>query len=160
MKSKISILLLLFSLISLSYGQYKSQLVNGTPANPLPSEAEESGITFLDPERFSMNHSFGLSMASMGGMSFGYGVYSNRMRYLLSDKLSLQANLDFVQPTFSSLPGSVNAFNGQTFYQAKLEYKPSENSRFELIFNNYPLYRYRQSNSFYPYLNAGQWLQD
>ena len=160
MKSTVSISLILLGLISISSGQYKSQIVNGTPIKPHPSDSEESELSFLNPERFSMNHSFGYSMSSIGGMSFGYGVYSNQMHYLLSDKLSVSANLAFVQPTFSSLPGGLNSFNGQTFYQAKLQYRPSENSRFELIFDNYPITRYRYSNSFYPYLNAGRWLRD
>ena len=159
-KLTVSIFLLLFTLTSISFGQYKSQIVNGTPVKPTPSDSEESELSLLNPERFSMNHSFGYSMSSMGGMSFGYGVYSNQMHYLLTDKLSLSANLAFVQPTFSSLPGGVNSFNGQTFYQAKLQYQPSENSRFELILDNYPTTRYRYSNSYYPYLNAGRWLRD
>ncbi|MFQ6606999.1 MAG: hypothetical protein ACE5EE_00525 [Fidelibacterota bacterium] len=146
--------------LTFSSGQYKSHLVNGSPIKPLPSETEESTLSFLNPERFSMNHSFGFTMASRGGMSYSYGIYTNQMQYLLTDHLTLQTNLSFVQPTFSSLSGKINAFNGQTFLQAKLKYQPTENSRLELSFDNYPIYRYRYYNTMHPYLNAGPWFQD
>ncbi|MFQ6675993.1 MAG: hypothetical protein ACE5LH_06565 [Fidelibacterota bacterium] len=137
-------------LVSAATAQFKSQDPGKAPQLPLTTGNQSSILSLMDPERFSMSHGFSFSMAASGNQAFSYGVYSNRLRYLISDNWALLARLDLVQPTYSTLPFASSAFTGNIYYGARLLYRPSENLQFTIGVDTYPrLYRY---GSFYaPY---------
>lgn len=144
--SQLSILVISISLLVPVFAQFKSQLKEKNLGRP-----QESTVSIEEMERFSMNQGFSLSMASTGGQSFSYGIYSNKLRYLISDKWSLHTRFDLVQPTHSSIPRGVSTFNGEVFYGANLLYQPSKNLQLSITLDNYPrFYRYR------PFLQYGE----
>ncbi|MEE9168046.1 MAG: hypothetical protein V3U24_11385 [Candidatus Neomarinimicrobiota bacterium] len=124
--------------------QFKSQL-------PENRAEKQPSVSLEDLERFSINHGFSLNMAVMGGQSVSYGVYSNRLRYLISDKWTLHGSFDLLQPTNSRNPYGVNSFNGQVFYGANLLYRPTENLQLSIGVDNYPRYRYYSYSPFARY---------
>ncbi|MFQ6673472.1 MAG: hypothetical protein ACE5GH_01650, partial [Fidelibacterota bacterium] len=138
--------------------QFKSQLPVKHAPPPNSGQEQTSTVSLLDPQRLAVNHGFSFQMGTTGGQSFSYGVYSNRLSYLISTKWSLNTQLDFVQPTHglsggfatssqrasSSFPGRVNGFTGQVYYGAQLKYQPSEHLQFSIGLDNYP-------RIYYPY---------
>ncbi len=145
------------------FGQFKSQLSSRTPLYPEETQNQESILSLADPERFSMDHGFSLNMASFGGQALSYGVYSNRLNYMISNKWTLQTNLDIVQSSQApfahgrsqiSAPFSqrINSLSGQVYYGAKLQYRPLDNLEFSISMDNYPrLNRYWPANRYSPF---------
>jgi len=148
---------------ALLFGQFKSQVSSQTPLYPRETQNQESILSLTDPERFSMDHGFSLNMASFGGQALSYGVYSNRLNYMISNKWTLQTNFDIVQSSQApfangrgqmSAPFSqrINSLSGQVYYGAKLQYRPLENLEFSISMDNYPrLYRYGPANRYSPF---------
>jgi len=154
---KINITVIIFIslfLVSAVFAQFRSQVPSKKPKSPLATPGQGSSISLMDPERLSIRHGFSLSMANLGGLSYSYGIYSNQLNYLISDKWSLYTNLDLVQPTHSSMPAGVNTFNNQIYYGANLLYRPSKSMQLSISVDNYPrLYRYWPVNRYYsPFL--------
>tara|TARA_Y100000817_G_scaffold55148_1_gene40607 strand:+ start:10289 stop:10663 length:375 start_codon:yes stop_codon:yes gene_type:complete len=108
-------------------------------------------FNFFNPDNFSMNHSFGMSMNSFGGISKSYGTYTNNMNLKLNDKLMLKSLIYFVQPSNIQNLNSPMMNNPSIYYDANLNYKISENIMFQLSLSSSPnYYRYNLS----PYINS------
>lgn len=145
------------------FGQFRSQLSLNNPAHPEQTQKQESILSLADPNRFSMNHGFSLNMSSFGGRAVSYGVYSNRLNYTISDKWTLQTNLDIVQSSqapFANARGQIsepfaqriNSLSGQVYYGARLQYRPLDNLEFSISMDNYPrLYRSWPANRYSPF---------
>lgn len=143
--NKLLFVMIALCLVSASLAQFRSQVPGKRQKPPV-------GISLEESERLFINHGFSLSMASMGGQSFSYGIYSNRLNYLISEKWSLHTNLDLVQPTHSSTPLGLNTFNGQVYYGANLQYRPTKSLQLNISVDNYPrIYRYWPVNRYSPY---------
>ena len=71
------------ALTSLAMGQLRSNI----PMKTLPVNTQglshAQNLSFLDPNRFSMNHSFGMNMMSFGGNSMSVGSYTNQINYMI-----------------------------------------------------------------------------
>jgi hypothetical protein len=130
MKRAVTIILIL-SLPMLAFSQYKSKT-----ELPVMSDVigKSSGLVFgfINPEKFSMHHSF-----SMGYMSAGqYGSmmvnsYMNTINYQISDPLFLRLNVGIMNSPYNSFQNSA-LNNTQFFGGAELFYRPSENSLIRL----------------------------
>ena len=139
-------------LVSVISAQFRSQVPSDNPKSPFVNPDQRSSISLLDPGRLSMHHGFSLSMASMGGQSQSYGIYSNQLQYLISNKWSLFTNLNLIQPTHSSMPTGVNTFTGQIYGGAQLLYRPSSSLQLSISVDNYPrLYRNYPANRYSPF---------
>jgi len=135
-----TILFLFF--ISLVFGQFKADMQRVDFPEELQKMTALESRSLLDPARFQMNHSFSVSMMSMGGISAGMGTYTNYMSFLLRDNLRLTTSFSLVKPTMMQNLNSPNTLDGQIYYGAQLEYQPSENTLFQLGFQTYPAYSY------------------
>lgn len=148
----LTVLFVWFFLATSAFAQFKSQLPDRGLRSPVQSQKGESVISLEDQERLSISHGFSLNMASFGKQTLSYGIYSNRLKYLISDKWSLHTTLDLVQPTNSFSPVGMNALNGQVYYGADLLYQPTENLQLTISVDNYPrLNRYWPANRYSPY---------
>ncbi len=107
-------------------------------------------FSLLDPERFNIQHGFSMSMISAGKHSFSVGSYSNKMTYLLTDKLKLNAGFTYLLPNGPSPMNTFQSFQQQLYYSAELEYKPTENSFFRLGIKNYPSFYNTHSQPLIP----------
>ena len=142
------ILLILF-LSGLCLAQFRAN----TPVQSLPTNLNGEldkpvPISFLDPTRFDMQHGFTMSMMNVGGQSYSMAGYTNRLSYLVMDKLILDANVSLFK---SQSPFQQNSLLGPSqyniAYDAGIIYQPTQNSFLELRFRNFPQYQRFQSHS-------------
>jgi len=146
MVKNLKYIIAIITIVSVSLGQLKSDLSQNSAIFNNPVNSDGSVMSLFDPSRFSMNHSFGMSMMSMGGQSVGIASYTNNMNFLLRNKLQLQTNVTFMQPNMISSNSPNPYSNTQLYYDAVLDYSPTDNTHFQVSFGNYPMYsRYNTS---------------
>ena len=96
----------------------------------------------LDPNKFSMSHSYSLSFFNMGNQSVNQGLYLNTMTYRFSDPLMMQVAIGYVHQPFGGFQNQEGQ-NGKMFVQrAKLQYKPSKNMSFTIDYRAVPYSMY------------------
>lgn len=154
--------LLIISLLvtTVSFGQFKgdeSKPVNINSAilsdNPMGSL-----FNFIDPSKFSMNHSFGMSYSSFGNNGMALGVYTNKIAYEFNEQLNVEVNTSFVNSPYNTLGESfTNSINGVYIDRARINYNPSDKFNISLQFSNSP-YGYYNRNPYRGfYRNSGFW---
>ncbi len=140
-------------IISVGLGQLKSDLSQNNAIFNNTVGSDGSVMSLFDPSRFSMNHSFSMSMLSMNSQSIGVASYTNNMNFSLRDNLQLQTYVTFMQPNMISSNTPNPYSNSQLYFNAAFDYSPTENTHFQVSFGNYPLYSRYQSSPFQ--LNRG-----
>ncbi len=153
MVEKIKYIIALIIIISVGLGQLKSDLSQNNAIFNMPANSDGSVMSLFDPSRFSMNHSFSMSMLSMNSQSIGVASYTNNMNFLLRDNLRLQTYVTFMQPNMISSNTPNPYSNSQLYYDAVLDYSPTDNTHFQVSFGNYPMYNRYQPSPFQ--LNRG-----
>ena len=144
-KNLTGLIVCLFLLPTLAFGQLKQDgKINMVQALTKPQTLV--GLIGLDPNKFSMSHSYSLSFTSFGGQSYNQGLYLNTMMYQLSNPIKM-----YFQFGVQHQPFGQNEFQSQSqafVSGAGFEYKPSDNFKIQLEFSQQP-------NSFYsPYYNS------
>ncbi len=135
-------LLVILLLSGLIFAQFRSQ--TAAPVIPVNTRglSQTQYLSILDPSRFSMQHSFSLSMMNFSGRSLGLGAYTNQMNFMLKDNLRFQTQFSLVQPSGGLDPMANNGLGGQVYYGASLDYQPTENFLVRFSMDNYPRYRF------------------
>ncbi len=103
------------------------------------SEYTSMYLGFINPENFSMNHTF--SMSYSAGSNFGYalGVYTNTMAYKFTQNLNLEEDASFVNSPYSTFgDGFAKQVNGIYLSRIQLNYQPSDKTSITLQFNQNP----------------------
>ena len=144
------ILLLTLIMVSLAGAQLKTQKSNVFKPSSLAQRPKGFLDALVDPSKFSMSHSYSLSLFSVGNRSFNQGLYLNTLNYQFSNPLRMQLRIGFLhQPLGGS--GMTSQQNGKVFVQrALIEYKPSKNFSLSVDYQSYPSsmyyspYRYRR----------------
>mgnify|MGYP003307883049 CR=1 FL=1 len=98
MKTIIKGIVVLTILSALVVGQLRSTLPSKTMPVNTQGLSHARNILILDQNRFSMNHSFGLSMMSSGNQSMTMGAYTNQMNYMVKDNLRLSTRFSLSSP--------------------------------------------------------------
>ena len=143
----------LVTLISIGFGQLKSDLPHNDAIFEDMSVSDNSMMSLFDPSRFSMNHSFSMSMMNMNKQSMSVASYTNNMNFLLRNNLQLQTYVTFMQPNMISSNTRNPYSNSQLYFNTALDYSPTENTHFQVSFGNYPMYSRYQASPFQ--LNRG-----
>ena len=99
---KMKYIIALIIIISVGLGQLKSDLSQNNAIFNNSVSSDGSVMSLFDPSRFSMNHSFSMSMLSMNRQSIGVASYTNNMNFLLRNNLQLQTYVTFMQPNMIS----------------------------------------------------------
>ena len=157
MKTIVTIITLLLVLSTFAFSQYKSQ-VQEMPsleqAVRLPNQNNNTSLNLFDPNRFSMNQSYSLSVGFSGNQNASMGMYLNNMTYMFSKDLVLNAKLGFVHNPLQ-MGGNINSGNAANnlIYGAEVLYRPTENMKLKVSFNKVPYSRrpYYSPYSYYPY---------
>ena len=102
---------------------------------------ETNTLQFINPNNFTMNHSFNVSMVNTGTGNVSLTSYINSMNYRISDKLNISADVRFqYSPYASSIYGPDAATNlqndlsGIALSRASLNYRISDNSYINVEF--------------------------
>lgn len=128
-------------LSAMAVGQLRSALPNQTMPVNTQGLSHARGITLFDPNRISMNHSFGISMSNFGAQSITMGAYTNNINYMIKDNLRLSTQFSLASPMGGMNPYAQNGSGGsQIYYGASLDYQPTENLFVKFSMNNYPRY--------------------
>lgn len=132
-----------FLLIAASLsGQLKSDLPQPS-SDALKSVASPS---WINPQRFTMSHSFSMSLMTGSGLTNGttsLSVYTNQMRFLVTDNLVLNSRINLVQPQWLG-ESQFAANNLQIYYQAGMDWQPLRNLNIHFGISNLPAF-YRPS---------------
>lgn len=138
-------LLLIFFLVHISSAQFRGM----EPKNPsiqdgvVKPSSENLMFGFFNPDKFTMNHSVSMSYMSLGGQSVGLTMYTNSMRYQVSEQISARADVSLVYSPFSSLGTTFQKdIAGIYLNRAQVDYQPSKNFRVSLQYRNMPTYGY------------------
>ena len=138
-------IIVIITLVSIGFSQYRTDIEreSGLFTNPV----QEAGLmnSIFNPSRFNMNHSFSMSMMSMGSQSIGVASYTNNMNFTLRDNLRLQTYMTLMQPKIISSELANPYANTQVYFNAALNYNPTPNTHLLISFGNYPSYY----NSYY-----------
>jgi hypothetical protein len=94
---------------------------------------------WFDASRFNMRQSYSISYSTMGGKGISIGEYTNSMMYQISDPLSVSFDISLAHVPFSSYGDKFNqGLSGLRLSRAQLDYRPSENTLFQIQFRQIP----------------------
>lgn len=153
--------LLIFALIisSFSYSQFKDPVFpTESPKDGIVDQSSNLYLGFINPNNFSMKHSFGLSYSTFGSYGMSLATYTNSMMYKFSDDMNVQLDASFITSPYSSFGKDFqNSIQGIYITRAAFNYRPWEDVYFSIQFRNLPNYfvnpfnRYNgyYGNSFY-----------
>jgi len=139
---------LLAALPSFLFAQHKKD-ANANIANALATPGVNNivGLLGLNPNKFSMSHSYSLSFGSLGGDNYNMGLYLNTMKYQLADPLTFHLQLGVQHAPFKNQVGY--GPESQVFVsRAGMEYKPSDNLKLQIEFSQRPGSYYLQRSPF------------
>jgi len=150
------ILLVIFAVASINcFSQFKDKNIfkpsiqEGMINNNTPSLL----IGFINPENFSMSHSYSMSYTAGGNYGLALGVYTNTMRYKLADNFNMQVDASLVHSPYSSFGKNYqNQINGIYLSGAQVNYQPWKDVNISLQYRNIPGGFY---NDFYGYNRFG-----
>ena len=139
----------------LMFGQFKGQAekplnISGAILSDNPIS---SLFSFIDPSKFSMNHSVSMSYSSFGSNGMALGVYTNQIAYQFNDKLNIEIETSLVNTPYNSFGQAfTKSINGIYLNKAQINYRPTKDMSFSLRFSNMPFNSYnRYSNYGYGY---------
>ena len=153
MKKTLFIVVFMSLMVSLSFAQYKSELDNKDVGMPQIFKTSDNTILgIINPENFSMKHSYSMSYNSFAGMALG--VYTNTMSYKFSDNLNVSADISLAHAGLGNNYNKALAdqLTGLYLSRAELNYKPFDNFIIQLRYEKPPYYGYGY-NPYYGYYN-------
>jgi hypothetical protein len=167
-KSYLTILFCLIMLPALSLAQLKDQAnVNMSKALTQPGKVQSLvGLLGLDPHKFSMNHSYSLTMGSFGGHGYNEGLYLNTMSYRLTNMaMYFQLGVRH-QPFGGALGNEFSQSDPQAFVAgAGFAYKLGDNTSLQFEYRQVPASSYYYSPYSSPFRRSGfgttgSWFED
>lgn len=127
--------------LSVSNAQFRDDLNNkpDIKSGILNSNSGGSIFGFINPDNFSMHHTFNLSYSGFSGGGMALGVYTNSMAYKFSDKLNLQADISLVNSPYSSFGKNFSQqINGIYLSKLQMSYKPTDNMNIIIQYRSMP----------------------
>ncbi len=107
-------------------------------------------LGFFHPENLQMRHSLSLSYGMMGDQGLGVSMYTNSLRYRISEPLSVRADISMMFSPFGSASQTFkNDLSGIFLRRASIDYQPSKDMKISLQYRTYPYGTYFPSRSAY-----------
>jgi hypothetical protein len=102
--------------------------------------SSQSIFGFINPDNFSMNHTFDLSYSTLGGSNgMALGVYTNSMMYKFSERLNIQTDISVVNSPYNTFGKDFSKqINGVYLSRAQLNFKASDNMNIMIEYNHNP----------------------
>ncbi len=94
----------------------------------------------LNPDNFTMSHSYTISCFNLGGNTLSQGLYLNTLNYKFADPVMMQVRFGYLHHPFG-MDGlnSINSNNSKFFIQrAMIKYQPSKNFSFTIDYQQIP----------------------
>jgi hypothetical protein len=94
----------------------------------LNNSSSGSLLGFINPDNFSMHHSFEMSYSAFGGSGIALGTYTNTMAFKFNDQMKLETDLSIVNSPYNTFGKDFSKnINGVYLSRAQFTYKPLEN---------------------------------
>lgn len=140
-----ALLVAAMSVQAVAQSPYRDQTTPSTRES-ITQPVMRSGVNgWFDASRFSMSHQMGMGYTSSGGQGVAQAYYLNTMSYRFSAPVLLKLRLGATNNPFAettAMPGqsTVGSMlqNAQFFGGADLIWQPSENTRFQISFDQIP----------------------
>ncbi len=134
--------LLAFVLVStIATAQFKARSNDQPSVSQSLVRSDDSGLLFgwFDPGKLKMSQSYSLSYQSFGQNGLALGVYTNSLSYQISDPLSVQMDVSVMHSPYNTFGDKLGkSLSGIFLSRAQLNYKPSENTLFQIQFRQVP----------------------
>ncbi len=102
-------------------------------------ESDGAILGFFHPENLQMRHSFSVSYGMMGDRGLGVSMYTNSLRYRVSEPLSVRADISMMFSPFGSASQLYkNDISGIFLRRASIDYRPSKDTKISLQYRAYP----------------------
>ena len=126
-----------------SAGILNAQLIDGDSKKELNNSTNNLILGIFNPNNFSMNHRFEVSVISSAYGDASVTSYINSMNYKFNDKLSVSADISLqYSPYANSIYGSAYSeqllkdLSGINLSRLSLDYKISDNSYLKIEYRN------------------------
>ncbi|UCE19938.1 MAG: hypothetical protein JSV84_06230 [Gemmatimonadota bacterium] len=108
------------------------------------------GLSLLNPDRFSMSHSYTMSLFSSGGEGHMVGLYMNTMKYQFSNPLLLTVHVGYMHQPFATAHARRMTDANAVLSGFELEYRPTKNFFLKVEYGTTPaLYNSYNRNGFW-----------
>jgi len=144
MKKLLIVIALCFGITAYAQFRDDNQFKPSVKDGIVNSNTGGSILGFINPENFSMRHSYSLSYTSFGGgNNMALGVYTNSMAYKFSDKLNVQLEASLVQSPYSSMGKQFqNSISGIYINNASLNCQPWKDFKVSVQYRQLPYSSY------------------
>ena len=96
-------------------------------------------LGFFNPDNLEMRHSLSVSYGSVGDQGVGVSMYTNSLRYRISEPLSVRADIAMMFSPFGSMSSRFQQdLSGIFLRRASIDYRPDNNMRISLQYRNDP----------------------
>ena len=115
------------------------------------SSGNNNILGFFNPDNLEMRHSVSVSYGSFGDQGLGMSMYTNSMRYRISEPLSVRADVAMMFSPFGSASSMFNKqdLSGIFLRRASVDYRPSKDMHISLQYRNDPYAIYNPYGSRY-----------
>lgn len=141
MKHVFSILLITITISTATQAQFRGE----EPGLPSVRESvyRNSGsnniLGFFNPDNLEMRHSVSVSYGSYGDEGLGMSMYTNSLRYRISEPLSVRADVAMMFSPFGSMASRFQQdLSGIFLRRASVDYRPSKEMHISLQYRNDP----------------------
>lgn len=109
-------------------------------------------LGFFHPDNLEMRHSLSFSYGMFGDRGMGVSMYTNSLRYRISEPLSVRADISMLFSPFGSANSMFkNDLSGIFLRRASVDYRPTKDMHISLQYRNMPTSLYDPSYSRYGY---------
>jgi hypothetical protein len=96
-------------------------------------------LGFFNPDNLEMRHSVSVSYGSFGGEGLGMSMYTNSLRYRISEPLSVRADVAMMFSPFGSMASRFQQdLSGIFLRRASVDYRLSKEMQISLQYRNDP----------------------
>jgi hypothetical protein len=146
MKKFVLILLAIWLVLTISTPGFAQLKRDGSKPNIsgiLTTAPSQYLLGLFDPTRMHMRHSFSMSYSALGGSGLMLGSYMNTIDFLISENLTLRADLGILTSPYNTFGENFYLNKPKFFGGAELNYRMGENTSLMLRFDTSP-YLYHQ----------------
>lgn len=103
------------------------------------SSGSNNILGFFNPDNFEMRHSVSVQYGSFGDQGLGMSMYTNSLRYRISEPLSVRADIAMMFTPFGSLGSQMQQdLSGIFLRRASVDYRPTKDMHISLQYRNDP----------------------
>lgn len=136
--------------------QLRADVTSAVQRAPIRLYHPGTGFSLSDlfsPDHFRMQHTYEMSMGTIGGSSYSLGIYTNSMLWQFSDKLAARVDIGIAHSPWGGSLG-LNQRPQIFLRNAELAYRPRENMLFQFTVRQSPYGYFMAPYGYYPFRSS------